>query len=125
MTQFTLARLLRSWRMSRLLLSLIHNLEKRIIIQFAPITLLNPLIKSLPEEIKIKRHQVHNPTPSTIEIFCNEFNIEELNRNNHAKLKQFWITKAFAESRVVDSLSPQTYHDICLERLRQKSDSPG
>ena len=116
---------MKMYKLSEKMLSLIHNLEKRIIIQFAPITLLNPLIKSLPEEIKIKRHQVHNPTPSTIEIFCNEFNIEELNRHNHAKLKQFWITKAFAESRVVDSLSPQSYHDICLERLRQKSDSPG
>ena len=115
---------MKMYKLSQKLLSLIHNLEKRIIIQFAPITLLNPLIKSLPEEIKIKRHQVHNPTPSTIEIFCNEFNIEELTRNNHDKLKQFWMTTAFAESRVVDSLSPQTYHDICLERLRQQSDSP-
>ena len=115
---------MKMYKLSQKLLSLIHNLEKRIIIQFAPITLLNPLIKSLPEEIKIKRHQVHNPTPTTIEIFCNEFNIEELNRNNHDKLKQFWITKAFAESRVIDSLSPQTYHDICLAKLRQISDSP-
>ena len=115
---------MKMYESSQKMLSLIHNLEKRIIIQFAPITLLNPLIKSLPEDIKIKRNQVHNAAPSTIEIFCNEFNIEELSRNNNSKLKQYWITKPFAESRVVDSISPETYHNICLDRLKQKTESP-
>ena len=37
---------------SQQLLSLIYILEKRVVIQFAPISLLNPLIKSIPGIVK-------------------------------------------------------------------------
>ena len=121
---------------SQKILSRIYSLEKRIVIQFAPISLLNPMIKSLPgnlikffdfyhkklyikifsDDIKVRlKHQSPLAHPQSLKVFCTEFKTPELNRSNGSRLRDYWLDSSFADSDVLDHITPKTYYHLCCE----------
>ena len=66
------------------------------------------------EEIKVRKNQ-NQPHPQSLKVFCSEFETQELNRANGSRLRDYWLEKSFADSDVLDHISPKTYYHLCFE----------
>ena len=102
-----------------ILASQIRIFEKKLIVQYAPIDLLQKTAEELSNATFTVEKSVtmrHNPAGSVNHF--NDYELRDLTRQNGAKLRRIVRSEFFQNSDILDCISPKLYGALCVEVVK-------
>lgn len=104
------------------LASQIRLLEKKLIIQFAPLGNLQTLAKSLARvDFVVEKSNFIRQNSVGATCHFNDYQLRDLTRQNAAKLRKIIKTDFYQNCNILDLISPKLYGSLCLEFIKEFS----